>query len=132
MNSRVVIFSGLLMAAGVASGAAVENLLAGYSKISGEEPVVERGQSAWSLVVNRDGSAKGRSCTTCHGSDLTLPGKHQRTGKSIEPMALSANSARFQDEAKVEKWFKRNCKWTWGRECTPQEKGDFLLFLQGQ
>lgn len=132
MNKRVVVFAGLLMTAGLASGAVVDSLLADYSKMSGKEPVVERGQNAWSLVVNTAGSTQGRSCTSCHGADLTLPGKHQRTGKSIEPMALSVNSVRFQDAAKIEKWFKRNCKWTWGRECTPQEKGDFLLFLQGQ
>ncbi|TBR21868.1 MAG: DUF1924 domain-containing protein, partial [Candidatus Nitrosotenuis sp.] len=32
----------------------------------------------------------------------------------------------------VEKWFKRNCKETLERECTPQEKGDFLAYLSGK
>ncbi|MBA1331752.1 cytochrome C, partial [Candidatus Endoriftia persephone str. Guaymas] len=27
---------------------------------------------------------------------------------------------------------KRNCRWTFGRDCTPQEKGDLMLFIQGQ
>jgi hypothetical protein len=42
-------------------------------------------------------------------------------------LAPSAQSDRFSDPEKVEKWFKRNC--TWGRECTAQEKGDFLAYL---
>jgi hypothetical protein len=44
-------------------------------------------------------------------------------------LAPSAQSDRFSDPEKVEKWFKRNCTWTWGRECTAQEKGDFLAYL---
>ncbi|MFK5970948.1 MAG: DUF1924 domain-containing protein [Candidatus Marithrix sp.] len=30
----------------------------------------------------------------------------------------------------IRKWFKRNCKWTLGRECNAQEKGDILKFIQ--
>jgi len=77
-------------------------------------------------------SGKDRSCETCHGTNLKVSGKHIRTGKVIDPMAPSVNSERFTDEKKIEKWFKRNCKWTLGRECTPQEKGDFLSFLKAQ
>jgi len=29
----------------------------------------------------------------------------------------------------VEKWFKRNCKDVLARECTAQEKADFVAFL---
>ncbi|MBV5273127.1 MAG: DUF1924 domain-containing protein, partial [Lamprocystis purpurea] len=71
-----------------------------------------------------------RSCVTCHGTDLTKPGKHATTGKPIEPLAVSANSERLTDPAKVEKWFGRNCRWTLGRDCTPQEKGDFVRYIQ--
>jgi len=55
-----------------------------------------------------------------------------KTGKTIEPIAVSANPERFTDVSKTEKWFRRNCKWTLGRECTPQEKGDLLTWLGGQ
>ena len=41
-------------------------------------------------------------------------------------MAPSVNPKRFTDLKKVEKWFRRNCKWTWGRECNAQEKADIL------
>jgi len=73
---------------------------------------------------------QGRRCADCHGADLRQPGRHQRTNKPIEPMAPSVASGRYTDAEKVEKWFKRNCKWTWGRECTPQQKGDLLEYLK--
>jgi hypothetical protein len=88
----------------------------------------EHGKAAWtSEVVGKDGDK--RSCTTCHGLDPTKPGQHATTKKVIGPMAPSANVERFTDLKKMEKWFKRNCEWTWGRECTVQEKGDVLTFL---
>ena len=69
------------------------------------------------------------SCSICHTDDPTAMGKHAVTKKVIEPMAPSANSARFTNAAKVEKWFKRNCKDVLKRECTAQEKGDVLTYL---
>lgn len=69
------------------------------------------------------------SCTTCHGQDPKQSGKN-RVGKVIEPMAVAVNPKRFTDPAKVEKWFKRNCKDVLERECTPQEKADFIEFLK--
>ncbi|MEG7525318.1 MAG: DUF1924 domain-containing protein [Chromatiales bacterium] len=58
--------------------------------------------------------------------------QHIRTGKVIEPLAPSVNPKRFTDQRKVEKWFIRNCKWTLGRECSSQEKGDLLVYLLSQ
>jgi hypothetical protein len=40
-----------------------------------------------------------------------------------------ANRERFTDPAKVEKWFKRNCKEVLNRVCTPQEKADFAAYV---
>ena len=53
-----------------------------------------------------------------------------RTGKPIKALAPSVQPQRLTDIGKIRKWFKRNCKWTLGRVCTPQEKGDILLFLK--
>jgi hypothetical protein len=39
---------------------------------------------------------------------------------------------RLTDVASIEKWFLRNCRGTWGRECSAQEKGDLLLFINQQ
>ncbi len=71
------------------------------------------------------------ACTACHGNDPRSGGRTP-AGKAIDPMALSAAPARYADPAKVEKWFKRNCNEVLGRECTPQEKGDWLSFMFGQ
>lgn len=70
------------------------------------------------------------SCTTCHTLDPRKPGRHTVTGKAIEPMAPAVNPQRLTDAAKVEKWFKRNCKDVLERECTAQEKGDVITYLR--
>lgn len=88
----------------------------------------ERGKTLWQQEV-ADAQGVKHACTSCHGTDLTQPGQHAKTKKAIKPMAMSVNKTRFTDEKKVSKWFKRNCKWTWGRECTPQEKGDILEYM---
>jgi mono/diheme cytochrome c family protein len=69
------------------------------------------------------------SCSSCHTSNPAAMGKHRVTGKPIDPLAPVANPERFTNPAKVEKWFKRNCKDVLKRECTPQEKGDVLTYL---
>jgi hypothetical protein len=51
------------------------------------------------------------------------------TGKAIQPLAPVANAARLTDTAKVDKWFRRNCKDVLGRECTAAEKGDVIAYL---
>lgn len=69
------------------------------------------------------------SCSSCHTADPRKPGKHAVTDKPIQPLAPSANPKRFAERAKVEKWFRRNCKDTFQRPCTPAEKGDLLAYL---
>lgn len=70
------------------------------------------------------------SCSTCHTADPRRGGRHVVTGKPIEPLSPAANPARFTDQAKVEKWLRRNCRDVLQRECTPQEKGDVLTWLK--
>lgn len=106
----------------------LDNLYKQYS-LQGEtafNPV--RGKQLWeSKNIAEDG--KVRQCSTCHGDDLSKSGRHVKTKKIIEPMAQSINPERFTELKKIEKWFKRNCKWTVGRECTDQEKGDLIKYL---
>jgi hypothetical protein len=71
------------------------------------------------------------SCASCHGNPPTKPGKHASTGKSIDPMAPAANPNVFTDTAKVDKWFRRNCKDVLQRECSAGEKADVLAYLIG-
>ena len=106
---------------------ATDALLKKYQQASAQNISAQAGGLAWSKKVSNKGTQ--RACTSCHGTDLSKSGKHQRTKKVIKPMSVAVNSERYTDEKKIEKWFKRNCKWTWGRECTPQEKADFLTYL---
>ena len=69
------------------------------------------------------------SCASCHENPPNHETKHIVTGKVIKPLSPNANPARFTDEAKVDKWFKRNCNDVLGRECTAQEKADVLSWL---
>jgi hypothetical protein len=69
------------------------------------------------------------SCSSCHGDRPSTTGKHARTGKEIAPLAPAANPERFADEARTEKWFRRNCNDVLGRACTPVEKGDVVTWL---
>lgn len=77
-------------------------------------------------VVQKNGEKM--SCTSCHTQDPKAIGK-SKVGKEIKPLAPVANSKRFTDSAKVEKWFKRNCKDVLERPCTTLEKGDFLSYM---
>ncbi|MBI5780375.1 MAG: DUF1924 domain-containing protein [Rhodocyclales bacterium] len=81
---------------------------------------------------NHGVSADMPGCHACHGPDPRQSGKHVITSKKIAPMAVSANPERFTDEAKIEKWFRRNCKEVLERECTAAEKADFLAWLVRQ
>lgn len=69
------------------------------------------------------------SCASCHTANPKNDGKHATTGRLIAPLAPIANPERLTDAKKVEKWFTRNCKEVHGRECTAQEKGDFIQYL---
>ncbi len=77
------------------------------------------------------GKPKTPSCTACHTVSPLKAGE-TRAGKPIQPMAVSVTPNRYMDPKKVAKWFRRNCKSVLGRECTSQEKGDFLTFMIGQ
>ena len=90
------------------------------------------GAAAWVQEHPQPDGSPARSCATCHTDDLTRPGQHAKTGKPIEPLAPSVNPERLTDQAKVEKWLRRNCRWTLGRECTAAEKADFLAYIKTQ
>ncbi len=102
----------------------------GYRAAGAAEFSAARGEKMWNAVHQGKGGAM--SCATCHTADLRSAGKHHVTGKEIEPLAPSANPARLTDARTVEKWFKRNCKEVLARECSAQEKGDFIAFISGK
>jgi hypothetical protein len=69
------------------------------------------------------------SCASCHENPPNHDTKHIVTGKVIKALSPNSNPDRFTDQAKVEKWFKRNCNDVLARECTAQEKADVLSWL---
>jgi hypothetical protein len=128
-SGLAVIWIGLGFLLSATSAMATEvsvKLLKDYELEVGGPFSAETGKLFWFRDNN------GRSCTTCHTDSLFARGRHERTGKIIEPMAPSVNPERLTSVKKINKWFLRNCKWTIGRECTTREKGDILLWLSGQ
>jgi len=131
MTSKVTYGIAGLLVSGMAYGS-VTDLIRGYQNAGAGPFSAISGRAAWVQAHRHSTGMDARSCASCHGTDLSQPGRHLKTGKPIEPMALSVNPRRLTDPKKVEKWFRRNCRWTFGRECTPQEKGDFVRFIVSQ
>lgn len=127
----------LAPAAAIAGDAARDALLQGYADQAG---AADPGFSGFSAARGRalymgphqGGNPETNACAACHTSDPTAAGRHRKTGRGIEPMAVSVNPGRFTDPDEVEKQFGRDCKNVLGRACTAQEKGDFITFLAGQ
>jgi mono/diheme cytochrome c family protein len=71
------------------------------------------------------------ACASCHGELPTGNGRHASTGKVLEPLAPAFNPQSLSDVARVDKWFRRNCKDVLGRECSAGEKADVLAWLIG-
>lgn len=124
----LLLLPGALLAAGTDTPAALQ---ARYAAAAQQEAPgsgglqAERGRQ---FFASRHGAEW--SCSSCHTADPRTSGRHAVTGKTLKPLAPSANPDRFTDVAKVEKWFRRNCKDVLSRECTAREKGEVLAYLQ--
>lgn len=126
----------LLPALAVAAGTARDAILQGYAEQAAEEPgftgfSADRGRNLY-MGPHQGGNPETTSCAACHTADPTAEGRHRKTGRAIEPMAVSVNPERFTDPEEVEKQFGRDCNNVLGRPCTAREKGDFITFLLGQ
>lgn len=122
----------LLLNGVIAHAETPQQILQAYAAAAAAEspgfaPSPERGSTLYHATFRNND--KLPSCSTCHTERPTDQGKHAITGKAIRPMAVSADSDRFTDPAKVEKWFGRNCKEIIGRACTAAEKADFIAYL---
>ena len=115
------------LATALPAPAADPALVARYSAQAPKDVSAERGKAFYG-ATHTDTQGREVGCATCHTADPRATGK-TRAGKAVEPLAPAANPQRFSDEAKVEKWFTRNCGDVLGRACTPQEKGDFIAYL---
>ncbi|MBI5660175.1 MAG: DUF1924 domain-containing protein [Nitrosomonadales bacterium] len=125
--------SGLALVVGLAAQPAFaetpDQVLAAFQKEAKSTPGFQGFSAASGENFFKAKHGKEWSCASCHTDNPAAQGKHANTGKPIEPLAPSANAARFSDPAKIEKWFKRNCNDVLGRTCTVQEKGDVLSYL---
>ena len=97
-----------------------------FTAAAGTPGQAERGRA---FFTSRHGGEW--SCASCHHAPPTRPGQHASTGKVLEPLAPAFNPRAFTDTAKVDKWFRRNCKDVLQRECSAEEKADVLAYLIG-
>lgn len=120
----------ILIIAGAAGAGPREDIIAGFMA-EGAGPANPGKGEAMYMTNYGTGKPDTPKCTTCHGATPEQGGQ-TRTGKPIEPMAVSKTPERFTDKAKVDKWFARNCNSVIGRECTAQEKVDFISFMMSR
>lgn len=127
-----------LPVAGLAAGATGRAaILAGYAR---QAKAADSGFTAFSAQRGEalyrsqwaGGDARTPSCASCHTADPRQAGRNAKTGRPIEPAAVSTNPQRYTDAATVDKHFARDCKSVIGRDCTPLERGDYITFMQGQ
>jgi Domain of unknown function (DUF1924) len=127
MNIKAYGLAACLMSAGALAHAADPlSQLRRWEQVAGQAGVATRGEQFFNSKHGNDWS-----CASCHGMPPSQAGKHASTGKVIEPLAPAFNAKRLADEAKVDKWFRRNCKDVLARECTATEKADVLAYLVG-
>ena len=107
--------------------ASPQDILRDYQQQAGDSSSAMRGEKLF-FAKRTHSNGESVSCTSCHTDNPKATGK-TRANKFIEPIAPVANKERFTDPAKVEKWFKRNCKDVLERACTDQEKVDFIAFM---
>jgi len=132
-----------------------EDFLAAYAEMAKQEDPAfagfsaERGRAFYFRAHSIDGGSE-LSCASCHHADprkgtvahldqIPCRGCHVTLDKGgqgrsavkrqIRPLAPSVNPDRFTNEWQVEFWFGWNCELLLKRDCTPQEKGDFITWL---
>lgn len=105
-----------------------EDIIASFGATGPANPA--KGKAMYDATYGT-GKVETPKCTTCHATSPKQAGL-TRTGKVIDPLAVSRTPDRFTDARKVAKWFKRNCNGVIGRECTPQEKVDFIGYMLTQ
>lgn len=130
MPRRLIIPTSLALALAAATPSLADTpsqILDRLNQQAGSAGSAGRGEKLFRAKTNSGGIAD--ACTACHTDDAKARGRHVKTHKEIEPLAPVANKERFTDMAKVEKWFKRNCKEVLNRACTDQEKADFTAYM---
>jgi hypothetical protein len=123
MFKKVLLVLVMLSVVKAVFSAAPQELLMGYEASSGKSSPA-RGEQFFNAKHGKEWS-----CASCHENPPNHDTKHIVTGKIIKPLSPNTNPERFVDQAKADKWFKRNCNDVLARECTAQEKADVLAWL---
>jgi hypothetical protein len=74
-------------------------------------------------------AGKDLSCSACHTDNPANVGKHNESGKAIQPMSPVVNPKRFSEVQKSEKGFTKHCKDLYGKDCSAQDKGNFITYV---
>ena len=123
MIKKIFLVLSVFSFSGLALSATSQELLKGYEAQSNKASSA-RGEQFFNAKHGKEWS-----CASCHENPPNHDTKHIVTGKVIKPLSPNSNPERFKDQAKAEKWFKRNCNDVLTRECTAQEKADVLSWL---
>lgn len=133
MSRTIAMLALMLTAAGVLAASPAEVLQTYIAQAKKDNPSFKEFSVAsgdkFFHAAAKHSSGKQVSCASCHTDNPRNAGKHERTSKEILPLAPATNKDRFTDAATVEKWFKRNCHDVLERECSAQEKGDFIAYV---
>lgn len=117
--------TGLLLAGQARAGDTTPaQQLARFSAQAGAPGNADRGKAFFTTTHGGEWS-----CSSCHGNPPVKTGQHASTGKEIAALAPAFNATAFTDSARVDKWFRRNCKDVLHRECGAAEKADVLAWL---
>lgn len=126
LHIPLVLLAAMVAQAPNAQAAKPAELLAEYTAAAKAPASPERGKALFTKDFNTD---MGWTCSSCHTTDPTKPGKHASSDKPIAPLAPATNAERFTSRTKVEFHFRLNCKDVVGRECTAGEKADVMAWL---
>lgn len=132
---KIMLFIAMALVSVVAQAdqASAQKLANKYATIAKNIDPASKGLSAedGKAFFNRELTIRGKqvACASCHTANPADAGKHAVTGKSIQPLAPSANAKRFSNLDKVEKNFEKHCLDIIGRDCTAQEKGNYIAYL---
>lgn len=132
LKRLLIACAGLLITSNALANSPIEQMLQEFRQQGASSFSATSGEVFWNRKFYTPRSDQPRSCSTCHTNNVRQFGKHAKTSKEIKPLAPSVMSKRLTNPKKIRKWFRRNCSWTLGRECTAQEKGNVLMYLNKQ
>lgn len=92
-------------------------------------PTAEAGRAFYTKEITLHGANGKISCSACHTDNPANQGEDVNTKKKIKSMAPAIEPKRFTDIDKVEKNFEKHCQDIIKRDCTAQEKADYITYL---